>query len=386
VTAGPRPLFVDHAGVLGGAELTLLALARRYRDRSTVLLLSDGPFREALVASGVPVSVVAAQSRFTRIRRDGRWPGFRALLGIVPLAWRVARLARRHDAVHANSQKAFVVACLASLLARRPLVWGLHDVLSTDHFSAFNIAVAVGLANLCADRVIANSQASARSLVEHGGRPDRIRVVYNGIDPTPFDAVTPAEVVEARRELRLEGLPVIAVFGRLAEWKGQHVAIRALTELPGIHLLLVGDALFGEHAYADGLRAEAEQLGVASRVHFLGFRADVPRLMKMVSVVVHTSTAPEPFGRVIVEGMMAERPVVATKGGGVDEIIEDGVSGITLAPGQPAILATALRGLLDDPTRAARMAAAGRAVAVARFHLDVMVREMSRQLEDLGPR
>lgn len=378
-----RILFLDHVGALGGAELALIDVARAYRHTSTFVLFADGPFRERLAAAGVRVEILEGGHALHSVRRETRWPGLRAAAQVVTLAAQVAERAGRYDAIHANSQKAFVVACLAGLVARRPVIWDLNDLLLPEHFSRTNIMLDVLLANHCAVRVIANSRASADALLARGGRGDKVRVVYNGLDPGPFDAVSDAEIAQARQELGLDGQPVIGVFGRLAEWKGQHVALEALAELDGVHLLLVGDALFGERPYAESLKRRCEALGIADRVHFLGFRADIPRLMRLVQVVLHTSTAPEPFGRVIVEGMLARRPVVATRAGGVGEILADGATGLLVPPGEPRRLARAVQCLLGDPAFAARLAAAGRAEAEARFTVEAMVEAMTQSMEEV---
>lgn len=121
----------------------------------------------------------------------------------------------------------------------------------------------------------------------------------------------------------------------------------------------------------------AEELGVAERVGFAGFRTDVGALMSGVDLVVHTSTTPEPFGRVIVEGMLAGRPVVATRGGGVEEIVADAVTGLLVPPNDPAALVAAMRRLLEDPHFAESLAAAGRQSATERFSLDTTLRDIS---------
>jgi len=379
-----RILFLDHVGALGGAELAVLDVARAYRETSTFMLFSDGPFRERLTAAGVRVEILEGGRSLHAVRRETRWPGFVVAARVVALASRVARRARQHDAIHANSQKAFVVACLAGAIARRPVIWDLNDLLLPEHFSRTNILLDVFLANHLAVRVIANSAASADALVAQGGRRGKVHVVYNGLDPAPFDAVTDGDIAAARRELGVDGAPVLGVFGRLAEWKGQHVALTALARLPGVHLLLVGDALFGEQAYAESLRRQVGRLGIKDRVHFLGFRTDIPRLMRLVRVVLHTSIAPEPFGRVIVEGMLARRPVVATRAGGVAEIVTDGRTGVLVPPGDAAGLASAVERVLADPPRAEAIAAAGRADAESRFTVEAMVESMTRSMEEVA--
>ncbi|HWA16904.1 MAG TPA: glycosyltransferase family 4 protein [Gemmatimonadales bacterium] len=376
-----KVLFLDHVGALGGAELALMDVAHTYRDTSTFLLFSDGPFRERLTRLGINVEVIEGGAALHSVRRETGWPGISAALQVMSLAWRTARLARRHDFLHANSQKAFVIACLAGLLARKPVVWDLNDLLLPAHFSRSNIKLDVWLANRFAVRVIANSQASAKALIAQGGNGDKVRVVYNGIDGAPFSAVSDDDIAAARAELRLDGRRLVGVFGRLAEWKGQHIAIEAMTWVPDVHLLLVGDALFGEQPYAERLKAQVTELGLSDRVHFLGFRSDIPRLMRMVDVVLHTSIDPEPFGRVIVEGMLAGRPVIATRAGGVEEILAHDRTGLLIEPGNPIELAEAINRLVADPVRASAIAEAGRDDAERRFTVEANVNAMSEQME-----
>lgn len=379
-----RVLFLDHAGVLGGAELCLLDIARCYDGPRTVLLLSDGPFREALERAGVGVEVLPAAGAVSGVKREGGAArSLRALPGVLGLALRTARLARRYDAIYANSQKALVIGALAGALARRPVVWHLHDVITAEHFSNSNRSLAVLLGNRLVTRVVANSEASARAFVESGGRAAKVRIVYNGIDPAPFEHAGPEESRALRRELGLpDDAPVVGAFSRLAPWKGQHVFLEALALLPKVHALIVGEALFGEEDYARDLRERASYLGVARRTHFLGFREDVPRLMRLSDVVVHASVAPEPFGRMIVEGMLARRPVVASRAGGALEIVEDGTSGLLVRPGDHDALASALGGLLSEPSRARVLAERGHASAVRRFSLEAMAAGVERQINE----
>jgi glycosyltransferase involved in cell wall biosynthesis len=151
--------------------------------------------------------------------------------------------------------------------------------------------------------------------------------------------------------------------------------------MPGVHAVFVGAALFGDDAqYAAELQSRAAALEITDRVHFLGFRDDVPALMSAVDIVVHSSTTPEPFGRVIVEAMLAERPVIATRAGGAMEIVEDGRTGMLVAPGEPAALARAITGLLNNPARAATIARNGRRCAESRFTLDSAIPAVERNI------
>ena len=383
-----RTLFLDHTAALGGAELYLLDLARHRPDTCEVLLFEEGPLVGRLREAGVSVSVLPAPRAVMDVRREaGVLSALRALPGLIRLVAGIARRARHADVVVANSQKAMLAGGLASGLTRRPFVWILHDLLTAEHFPALNQRLAVAAANAFAHRVIVNSKAVRDAFRRAGGTVEAVDVVYNGISPVDFDAVCPNAVAALRASLALGDGPVLGVFSRLAPWKGQHVLLEALPALPpSTQVLFVGDALFdGDRAYAQSLREEVRRAGLEDRVHFLGFRADVPALMRLCDVVLHTSVAAEPFGRVIVEGMLAGRPVVASRAGGATEIIQDGRTGRLVPPNRPDLLAETIATLLADPQTRARLASAGSTHARRSFSLDAMVRGVNRSLRSTRP-
>ncbi len=344
-----RLLLVNHTGVMGGGEYGLLDIARHYGPRCHVVLFADGPVRERLEQAGVGVTVLQADEGLLGVRREGG--ALRALASapaVARMAWRLARAARGYDVLYPNSQKAAVVTMLVAKLLRKPVVWHLHDILSPEHFAAAQRVLVVRLANAAARRVIVVSEAAKDAFVACGGDPARVQVVLNGVDGERFAGIKDLDTEGVRRSLGLQGVKLVGLFGRLTPWKGQHVLIDALAGLPGVHALMVGDALFGEAEYREQLLAQAARLGVADRVHWLGFRTDVPQLMRAVDVVVHASTSGEPFGRVIVEGMLAKRPVLATDHGASRELL--GAGGPALVPpGDAGQLADAIARTLAMP-------------------------------------
>lgn len=377
----PRVLFVDHVGVLGGAELSLLDLAARLPWRRRVLLFDDGPFAERLGRSGVPFGVLRARRSMQRVSREGGILGdLAALPALASLAFALAREAREYDVLYANSQKAFLVSALAGFMSRRPVIWHLRDVLSEEHFSGWHRRLLTLVANLMARLVITNSRATTDAFVASGGRVRKVRTVHNGVDARAFDEVTSDEVQKLKEALRIDGHPIVGVFSRLSHWKGQHVLLDMLPGLPGVQALIVGDALFGEVEYASALRDRARRLGVEDRVRFLGHRADIPLLMRACDVVLHTSVAPEPFGRVLVEGMLAGRPVVAAAGGGVAEIVQHADTGWLVPGGDPQRLGEMVSRLLDDPAAARDMGARGRQRAREHFSVEQMVERVQEAI------
>lgn len=376
-----RICFVDHAGVLGGAELCLLDIAAHFSARGKVVLFSDGPFRTVLESKGVEVEILPAPKAISSIKRGGaRGRELLAIPSVFVFAWKLARLFKEFDVIVANSQKALVVSSIASFFARKPLVWYLHDIITAEHFGALNRMADVFLGNFFTSRIIANSESTRASYQEAGGTNKAIAVIHSGIDPARFE-IPESELEALRMELGLSRAPIASVFSRLTPWKGQHVVIRALREVPDVQLLIVGAPLFsGEAEYEAKLKRMVHDFDLADRVKFLGFREDVPKLLKMSDFPIHSSIAPEPFGRVIVEGMMAEKPVIATKGGGANEIITHMKTGVLISPNQPEELASAMQMLLRDPETARAIASKGRAEAIHRFSVESMLCGIEREV------
>ena len=367
-----RVLFVNHASHPAGAEGVLLRVARSFDTGSSVLLFSPGPFTEQLKAQGVRV-LVAGTSDFSSIRRDSLLfaqvvPAVGQLALIVA---KIVRAARRHDVIYANSQKAFVLSAMAAPLARRPLIWHLHDILSAAHFAKPQVKLDVLLANRCAAAVVTPSAAAARAFVEAGGRPALVHVVHNGMTPPPVPAVNR----DARRqELGLAEGFVYGSFSRLAKWKGQHVALAALSHLPpSARYLCVGGAQFGEEDYEAELHASALRSGVQDRVRFLGHRTDIAQLMRIVDVYIHPSIAADPFPLAMLEAMWSALPIVAAANGGIPEMIEDGQTGLIFPSSDATALARKLAVLADDPAWARRLGKQAAERAAAEFNETTMV-------------
>ena len=378
-------VFLDQSGQLGGAELFLADLAEACSEWSRVLLLEDGPFVEMLRERGVLVETVSLPGDAKSVSKSA---GLGSLLRAAPQLFAFYREVRQRveDAslIYCNTPKAIVLGGLIAWLSRRNLVVHLHDLLTDEHFSPTNLKLLQFFARR-AGLVIANSNATAETFVATGGRRAVVEVVYNGFDPELF--ARPKDFVQSALRTQL-GLPsgrLIGIFGRLTRWKGQHVAIEALRSLPGVHLAVVGEALFTEddRAYRDELQRTAAEPGLQGRVHFLGFRSDVTALLQAMDVVVHCSVAAEPFGRVIVESMLAGTPVVATRGGGVDEIVTDGQDGFLVPAADPAALALAVGKIIQEPEQATKLSSAAFQSARERFSMEKTVGRIRQLLKDI---
>lgn len=291
----------------------------------------------------------------------------------------IARLVERERIalIHAQDFYTALVATPAALLTGAKLVLSRLDL---AHWYGPRRRAALRLACRAADRIWVNAWAIERQLVgEEGIDPRRIQVIENGIDLARFD--------QARRRELVEELPTPAgarlalIVANLHPVKGQEDAIDALAFLGSragdLHLLLVGEGERRAHLL-DRVRARRLQ----GRVHFLGHRMDVPALLERADVLISSSHA-EGLSNSIIEGMAAERAIVATAVGGSPELIRDGESGYLVPSHAPAILADRIGSLLADEDRRRRFGQEARATVEARFPIDLMARRFERLYDEV---
>lgn len=364
MTPAARPVRVvvlDHTAQLGGAELALLrtcAALDPARVDVTVVLFADGPLAGRLRDAGVAVRVLPLDPRIARTDRAAAGSSAAGALRSVAATWpfvvRLARLIRslRPDVVHTTSLKADLIGLPAAALARRPLVWHVHDRIAEDYLPAPVARVLRVAARRGPRHVVVNSRATAATLLP---LPRGWTLAYPGLAPEQVAADPAARPAPAE--------PVIGLVGRVSPTKGQREFVEACALLadrfPSARFRVVGAPLFAEAAYADELEALVAQRGLTERVELTGFVADPVAAIDGLSVLVHASPVPEPFGQVVVEGMARGVPVVATSGGGVDEIATapDGTARCLLVPPRdvPALVA-AIAEVLDRPEEAAARA------------------------------
>jgi glycosyltransferase involved in cell wall biosynthesis len=147
-----------------------------------------------------------------------------------------------------------------------------------------------------------------------------------------------------------DGVPTVVLPGRLTSWKGQSVLLSAIARMTrrDVCCVLVG-ADQGRHRYSAELVRHAQGLGIGERVRLVGHCDDMPAALMLSDVVVHASTQPEAFGRVVIEAQAMGRPVIAADLGGPVETVEHGVTGWRVPPRDPVALAAAIEQALALP-------------------------------------
>jgi len=420
--AAPKPrriAYLDHTASMGGGEIALLNLVihlDRSRYEPVVVLFSDGPLRSKLIEAGIETHLLPIDAALTGVRKDSLGLGsFLKLKQVIVMMRFVPALARllrdlRVDLVHTNSLKSDVIGGLAGRWARLPVLWHVRDRIDADYLPGSVAAVFRKLCRIIPNVVVANSAATLATLrlddgavdfvgsaMRTGTSPDegtvrsadptfgrkifaRGRVVHDGTDEP---------ILSERQDGGAPDHPIVTLVGRITRWKGQHIFIRAAglvhEKFPGARFRIVGSALFGETAYDSEIRELVKLLNLESVVEFTGFRNDVADLIRQATIIVHASVVGEPFGQVIIEAMAAERPVVATNGGGVPEIVVDQVTGLLVPMGDAQAMAESICRLLEHPEQARSMGGEGRKRFLDHFTIQNTAANVEKVYDDFLP-
>jgi glycosyltransferase involved in cell wall biosynthesis len=366
-----RVLHLVAGNLFGGIESLLVTLARS-APQSGSMAAEYGVFFEDRLAMelrrcGATVHVLGAArvSRPTTLVRARH--RLRDLLG-----------ARDFDVVVCHAAWPYALSAAVVKSAGLPLVFWQHDATSGRHWLE-------RWARLIApDLVICNSRFTMSTAGNiHPGA--RAQVIYCPVDFPSDPAASPPE--SARAELSTpENAVVIVQVGRLEAWKGHALHLEALHEIADLPnwvcWIVGGPQRTFEVRYLESLKALARQYSLENRVHFLGIRHDVPRLLASADIFCQPNTGPEPFGIVFVEALLSGLPVVTSAMGGAEEIVDESC-GILIGTPQPRNLANALRKLIQDPELRERLRGAGPSRARELCDARTQVRRLEAALHDL---
>ena len=341
-------VHVDSHRPWRGGEQQVLYLTGFLNDHghnSVVVCQPQSALHQRCVAAGMPVKTL-------RMRHEVD----------VLAAWRLGRLLRQlqADILHMHTPHAHTIGLLAGLLApnvckivsRRVDFAPLRNRFSRWKYVRRDL------------HYIAVSDAIRHVLLSDGIAAHQVQTVHSGIDLQRCDAVVPTA------PLFPAGSRVIGTVGHLAGHKGQRYLLAALPHLVRTYPK-IGCALVGTGDLHASLAAQAADLGVSDHVKFTGFRRDALSLIQQFEVFVFPSVQ-EGLGTSVLDAMALYKPVVATRAGGIPEVVEDGVTGLLVAPQNPAALARAIQSLLEQPERGKMFGAAGRQRVAQHFTAERM--------------
>ena len=324
----------------GGVETGTVDLARGLiaRGHRAVVISSGGPLVRELEEMG-------AIQYTLPVHRKNPW----VMLGQVG---RIAEVVESHgvDVIHARSRVPAVIGYLAWRQVARKISFRLGGrqrlpcFITTAHgyYADHPVSRVMGWGRL----VIANSESIARHMMDDFGVPaEKIRFIPRGVDLERYPWREP------RREAPKAEWQVAAI-GRITPIKGLRELVRAFAvvvkQFPRAKLFIIGGAEPKHLGHLAELKSWVSRLGLEERVEFTGHQADVPALLQRLDLVVLPSTGKEAFGRVLIESGAAGVPVIASRIGGIPEVIMDRKTGLLVPPGDPMALAQGILALLKD--------------------------------------
>jgi glycosyltransferase involved in cell wall biosynthesis len=338
----PVVLQVLPSLITGGVERGTVEIAQAIAEAEATALVASagGPMvRQIERAGGIHITLpLTTKSPF------GIWRNASTLEALIR--------DRKVSLVHARSRAPAWSAWLACERTGVPFVTTYHGAYGegVPFKRHYNSVMARGRIVIAASHFIADLVA-----VRHQLDPARIRVIPRGVDPAVFDPaiISGSRIAKLATEWRLpDGVRTVVLPGRLTSWKGHAVLLDAIAHLarPDIMCVLVGSDQ-GRHGYARDLEDQATRLGIADRLRLVGQCDDMPAALALSDVVVHASTQPEAFGRVVIEAQAMGRPVIASDLGGPVETVRHGETGWRVRPNDPVALAAAIGVALHlDPT------------------------------------
>lgn len=383
-----RILYVNQTGLVSGAETVLMNILRgldRARIEPCVLCPAQGRLAGEIRELGIEwLPLPAIEARFA-------WRPDRVIHSVLSLLKAVMTIREQvrtlaPDLIHANSFRAGIASSAAAMGTAIPVVWHVHDTLPRHPVSS---AIRLFLCLARRTRVIAVSNATAKRVIGILPIGKRVQTIYNGVDLDRFSARR-AGRMEFRKTIGVsEGDFLVCAVGQICARKGLLELIYALRQIvsqaPHMHLAIVGKVVFRhEEEYLDALRAASRLLGIENRVHFTGELYDVSGALQASDLLVLNSRD-EPFGLVLIEAMACGTPVLATRVGGIPEIVTDSENGWLIESGDSAALASTLLELSRNAAALTRVAERALRTTCPKFSLDRFHGDLAKLYAEVNP-
>lgn len=334
--AKSKILQVINGGEVGGAEeivLKLIASLNPEKYTSEVICLCKGPFVELLRKNGFDAQLIAMKNKLD--------------FATIPSLQEYMR-EKNIALVHTHGFRANLVARLAAKREGLPVVTTYHSAVRYDYdniFKAYIAKVISSWGNKRTDCFIAISAAIKQEIMKMGVAEDKIRLIHNGLDVDCFQA--PREPEELKKELGLdENKITITMVARLHPVKGHEFFLRAAREIieQGINAQFL---IIGEGRWREKIEEQVKELGLEEKVFMPGYYSPIEDIYALTDIFCLSSLM-EGFGMVILEAMWLRVPVVASRVGGIPEIIDDGYDGFLVEPRDYKALGRALIKLCEN--------------------------------------
>lgn len=387
-------LYLNSSSQLGGAERhlidTIVAVQKQDPAVEIAVLITapDGPLVTELMSLAVKVVLLELPPKIAQLGDSGLKSGSNKLARMLRFAGNLTLVGEliayrsqlrqnileiAPDLIHSNGMKTHLLA--ASLGLDLPLIWHLHDFISSRSLIKYLLKLFVGKVTvaIAISRSIADDWQAVFPQLP-------IELIYNAIDIYRYRSTVFTSTSKPDRQVK------IGLVATYALWKGQDIFIQAIGQIAKqqpelksqVKFYIIGGAIYqtdrSQHSRTS-LQQLACDAGVEDWLEFIDFQRNVVSSYNMLDIVVHASTQPEPFGRTIVEAMACEKAVIVANAGGAAELFTHDRDALGVPPSDPVALATAMLELIRSPAKRVAMGTAGRKTAIDRFDLDRLGRE-----------
>jgi glycosyltransferase involved in cell wall biosynthesis len=276
-------------------------------------------------------------------------------------------------------------AMVAARIIGIPLVAHISEIYTKPRWATYMLS---WLVYLLANKVICVSNAVRDTMFPFAITQDKISVLNNGINTDFYDPIKVNSSLRNEYSIKSH-TKIIGIVGLLDPWKGQYIVLESIPQVlkkhPDVIFLFIGGESKKANAagYRHKLYLRAQELGIINQVIFTGFREDIKNVLAGLNFFIHASISPDPFPTTVLEAMSMEKPVIASKSGGVLEQIEDGKDGILITPNNSEELAHELDILLSNPARAESLGKEGRLSVMKKFKWEKKIIKLTEIYEEL---
>lgn len=373
-------LLLQGSSDLYGSSKILLESIKVFKKNGhhpIVVLSEKGPLSFILEEMGVKVYFI----RLGILRRK-----YQSINGICNRIWVMLKAYRSIKKLIQEKQISMVysntTAVLVGAFAAKSLkikhIWHIHEIIENPKWLGRFLGI---LVNNYSNLVIVVSEAVKQNWLPRIPG-DKISLIHNGLDYTKFLQQNPS----LRTEIEADASTIIiGMIGRVHYWKGQDFFLQIAIELAKknhtLKFVLIGDAFPGYEFLYEQLKTIQEEGNIRSLVYDLGYRTDIPELIQGFDIFVLPSLQPDPFPTVILEAMAAAKPVIATRHGGALEMVENGLTGYLIEPGNSVIAAQVIQHLVDNEVLRKEMGRAGREKVLTAYSNEIFEKKLLKILE-----
>ncbi|MDD5528822.1 MAG: glycosyltransferase family 4 protein [bacterium] len=333
-----KVLFFDHSAQFGGAERSLLDIIAGLKKTDNTFVTSNETILARFKKKGIRCILFPMPPKIVNKKRNAGI-NLDEICIIIKLILRFINLLRKEkpDLVYTNSQKAHLIGGVSARILQIPVYVHFRDIFNKKLFSkiwTFGIY-------LIANKLISISNAVAKQFPASG----KVKIIYNGID---------IKLDSHKNTKKQNSCFVVGYAGQIARWKGIEYFIQSASMIMqrkniDIKFIIVGGPIFGDEEYLKELKDLTKKLKVEENIQFKGVVENAINEILEFDILVHPSVLPEPFGRVLIEAGILEKPVVATNIGAIPEIVVNGETGIIVPVKNASAIADGIIKLFDNP-------------------------------------